>query len=333
MKKILILEAYSNQALAIAKHIKAYSHFYVVGAIEHERKFLRQHYDTVIVQNYTSIDKDTYSYILPMGADDTYRFLSQHQILHYHNHIAFSHSNLRVFDKSKMLQLADGLKVPVPKSYYDQSKIKHFPIFYKEGFEKGGGTRGIAYQANEIPPGKGLLYQEYIATPSTYGVAFLAKDGHILTYTTHKEVISYPTTGGSSVVIEAYEDERLLIYTQKLLKALEYNGWGLAEYKYCDKKEDFVFMEINAKFWASIEFMLRNDPQFLDYLLGIKYSKKVTQRILFINRLLKYKLFDLLGNLYHILDSTIVKESNLSYQLLRKFIPNIFIRLLQKARK
>lgn len=332
MKKIFIYEANSSQALAISKFIKKYSNYIIVGGIEEPIRFNKRNYDEIIIDKFDNIDKEEYAYLLPMGASSSFKIINKFQSLNYENGIFFNQDNLIVFDKPKMLNIAKNINIPIPKTWYKKEDITHFPIFYKEDFENGGGIRGVAKKMRNIPLSDNLIFQEYIDTPSTYGVGFLAKDGVILTYTTHKELISYPLDGGSSVVIEKFEDNRLLEYTEKLLKKLNYSGWGLAEYKYCDQRDNFVFMEVNGKFWASIEFMLNRNPIFLKYLLGIKYKKNSVKRIIFINRLFQYSFINFLKNIKYIFSSKIIKESCLFYQIIRKIIPNKVVDFIKKIK-
>jgi predicted ATP-grasp superfamily ATP-dependent carboligase len=329
MKRIFIYEANSLQALAVSKFIQKNSNFIVVGGVEENIRFNKKNYDEIIIDKFENIDIDKYDYVLPMGAQSSFEIVTKFKSLKYENGINFLKNNLLVFDKPKMLIVAKNVGIPIPVTYFKKEDILVFPIFYKEDFENGGGIRGVAKNRKEIPLSKNLIFQEYISTPSTYGVGFLAKKGKILTYTIHKEVISFPVDGGSSVVIEEFKDKRLLEYTEKIVYELNYSGWGLAEYKYCDKRKDFVFMEINGKFWASIEFMLYNNPGFLKYLLNIDYPVKKVKKVLFINRLFQYSFIDILKNIKYIFDSKIVKESCLLYQIMRKIIPNSFVLLLK----
>ena len=328
MKKILIYEANSSQALAVSKFIKKHSNYKIIGVIEKPILFNKKNYDEIIIEKFENIDKKDYDYILPMGAYSTFKSVKKFKILFYENDIYYSDKNLIVFDKLKMLKIAQSINIPIPKTYYSKDNIDSFPIFYKEDFEKGGGIRGIAYKLDEIPLSSNLIYQEYINTPSTYSVGFLAKNGEILTFTIHKEVISYPKDGGSAVIVEEYNDKRLLVYTKKILKEINYNGWGLAEYKYCDKRDDFVFMEINGKFWASIEFLLKNNPDFLKLLLNIEYSPGNIKKIFFISRFLHYDFFTMIKYLKKLKferrskEIKIVKEESLFFQILKKMIPN-----------
>jgi predicted ATP-grasp superfamily ATP-dependent carboligase len=332
MKKILIFEPDSSQALAITKYIKKHSNFYIIGVIDKNKKFKNHAYDEVFIANVDSINEEEYDFILPMGAYSTYDIFSKYKKLDYCD-IYFNNTNLIVYDKVKMLHIAQKSNIPTPKTYYCAKDVKEFPCFYKECFENGGGIRGIAKNIDELPKYNKLIYQEYISTPSTYGVGFLAKNGEILTYMMHKEVISYPQVGGSAVVIEKYEDNRLLEYTKTLLKELNYSGWGLAEFKYCNQREDFVFMEINAKFWASIEFMLRNNPDFLNYILGIDYVENKVNKIVFINRMLAFPFNEIVKNYKYLSGATCIIEHSITRQFIKKFIPNFFVNFLKSFLK
>ena len=331
MKKILILDANSSQVLSIAKYIKKYSNYYVVGQIEKDTLFNNINCDKIIVDNYDNVSLEDYDFVLPTGAKSTFKVFNKCGIIKYCNGIFFSSKNLICFDKPKMLELARDLNIPIPNTFYNKKEIDSFPIFYKENFESGGGLRGVAYSFKEIPNHDKLLFQEYINTPFTYAVGFLSRNGELLTYFQHKEIMSYPLEGGSAVIAERYNNGKLLNYTARLIKALNYNGWGLVEFKYCNKRKDFVFMEINAKFWASIEFMLLNDPLFLKLLLNIDYNPVPTRKVLFINRLLHCNLLSIVKNWSHFKDSKIIKESSLIHSFIGPRIPKIAKDLVKKA--
>lgn len=334
MKKILVYEASSSQALAIVKYIKQYSIYYIVGCLQKRVKFYRSNYDEiVIVNNFAEIIVDDYDFILPMGANSTFDVVTKNTKLSYLNNIFFDINNLIVFDKSKMLNIVNSINIPIPETYDSKKQIKNFPIFYKENFENGGGIRGIANSIEEIPENKRLLYQEFIDTPSTYGVGFLSKNGKVLTYTMHKEVLSIPKEGGSAVLIESFEDKRLLQYTETIVKKLNYNGWGLAEFKYCKRRDDYVFMEVNAKFWASIEFTLRNNSQFLKKLFSIEYTQKPTDRILFVNRLFQYSFIDIIANSKYFYTSYAIRENSFIYQIVRRFVPQQIVDIVKRVMK
>lgn len=330
MKKILIFEPNSDQALAIAKYIKKYSDFHITGVSEKKTFSSKKNFDEIIIKKFSDVEIDRYDYVFPMGANSTYEIVNKYKELYYENEISFSHLNLIAFDKPKMLDIADSLNIPIPETFYKKENITKFPVFYKENFENGRGVRGVANNADEIPHCKKLIYQEFIDTPFTYGVGFLAKEGKIITSVQHKEILSYPKEGGSAVVIESFYDERLVRYTQKLLEKIKYNGWGLAEFKYCNYRKDFVFMEINAKFWASVGFALHNNNVFLKKLLNIDYSSGKTRRMIFINRLLNYNISDIVKSFKFVGWGKWVADGSFVFRLIKAAVPSFIMNLLKK---
>lgn len=193
---------------------------------------------------------------------------------------------LRFFDKPWSLALAAEAGVPVPTTWQDAPHKREFPIFYKSATE-GGGIRGLARTFDELPDIDGLIYQEYITSAGTYGVGFLAQSGKILTANLHFEAESYPQLGGSAVLIEQFADERLLRHAKAILHHSKFDGWGLIEFKYCPNRDDFVFMELNAKFWASCEFAFRNQPDFARILFDAGPIEAPCERMVFMHRALQ----------------------------------------------
>jgi hypothetical protein len=237
-----------------------------------------------------------YDLIIPTGAKSTYSEIMSRGPITV-GEIVFNKENLIVFDKIKMLDIVNKIDIPIPKTFTNVEQSVEFPLFYKEMFECGGGVRGILNSKEDIPQilnEKNLIFQEYIDSPITYGVGFLAREGEIITSFIHKELLSYPRTGGSGVVLMQYDEQRLLEYTKKILNHINYSGWGLAEFKYCSKRNNYVFMEVNAKFWASIEFAFLNNSMFLKKMFGIDYIESKKPGIIYMDRLAEYGLGDYL---------------------------------------
>ena len=193
---------------------------------------------------------------------------------------------LRFYSKPWSLSLARNCGIPVPDTWTDSCDDLQFPVFTKPQFEGGAGTRKIARSRDELPGDVDMIYQEYIDSPGTYGVGFIADSGKITAYHTHYERESYPSIGGSAVVAERYNDERLVKYVRAIISASKYSGWGLAEFKYCPSRDDFVFMEINAKFWASCILAFHNEPRFTELFFNGTSALRPVTRMLFINRAL-----------------------------------------------
>lgn len=329
MKKILILHAGLSQSLSFAKFIRRYSDFYIVGFSPDRYSDLKYYHE--IVLDYSKINFEDYDFILPTGTAFTSHILAQRSILYFENNIIFKKENLLAFDKSKMLDICRCLNISIPNTYESIDDITDFPIFYKKKYENSSvNIRGVAKNLKEIPDGSDLIYQEYISNKPVFGVGFLAKNGKLITSFTHKEVLSTPESGGSAVVIEAYFDDCLLQKVEKLVDFLNYDGWGLAEFKYCNIRSDYVFMEVNSKFWASVEFALQNNPEFLLYLFNISYQPKKINRMLYINRMFSNGLLFTLKHFLFLFNSKIIIENYFFKDLLKMFIPAFLKRIIRE---
>lgn len=286
--KFYILSPLLDQSLTIASLLRKYFRTSTITGITLDSESFRSCYgiynNTISVNDF-DIER-TDANLIPTGAKST-KLLLQHKDITLGS-VTLTANALRVYDKAWIIAVASDVGIPTPLTWRNLAEVTSYPLFYKQSQEKGGGARGIAKDESDVPlvGRENLIFQEFIATHGTYGVCFLAEHGRVLTSYVHYERESFPKEGGSAVIIEDFSDRRLLDYTQRLLQSLDYSGWGLAEYKYCPRREDFVFMEINAKFWASCEFAFKNNPMFLKLLFDIDSKEKSVKRMVFIERAL-----------------------------------------------
>jgi len=73
----------------------------------------------------------------------------------------------------------------------------------------------------------------------------------------HHRLREDPPTGGQSTAARAYFSEQLKEYGLRLLQALRWHGAAMVEFKLDSRSGQFVLMEINGKFWGSLELALR----------------------------------------------------------------------------
>jgi len=338
MKKILILSPGLDQALAIARFIRKYGNGWMLhgGLLEGESFKGSKYYDKVVkVRDVKDFKK--YDCVLPTGAKSTHWMIT-HVGDFFVNGILYSKKNLQYFDKYNIICRLSALGIKVPKTYKSIKEIDTYPVFYKPKFEEGGGPRGIAFSFEELhklPEKHKLIFQEYIPGRTTYGVGFIAQDNKILTYFQHAEQLSIPIQGGSAVYIRRFNDERLLAHTQKIIEHLGFSGWGLAEFKYCHKRQDYVFMEINAKLWASIEFAILNNNKFLKYMFNIEHPENYIDSALYIERLIALGWPKYIQNIHYLFRSKkIIKYRDLKELLLLlayNSVPPIVRRAIKKT--
>jgi glycosyltransferase involved in cell wall biosynthesis len=310
---IYLFDPYLDQSLAISRLLRKHSnHFIIHGVVSGNipKRPHKYYYDIIHDDDLSS--KNNNGIVIPTGAIATKRLLEKKDIVL--GNVVLSQQNLIVFDKISFLNIARQSGIPIPKTWTSAHEIPivEFPVFYKQTEEKGGGIRGIAKTPRQLSVLKqeNIFFQEYIPSKGTYGVSFIAKDGRLLCHFTHFERESIPKEGGSAVIIEKSNVPRIIEYTKTLLQKIHYSGWGLAEYKYCDKRDDFVLMEINSKFWASCEFAFRNNPLFFKYFFDIDIHSENIESAIYVDRALERGLLFCVKNRKHFIFSTKIAYSN-----------------------
>ena len=329
MKSVLILDPHLDQAIALAKYFRRFAPGWKIfgGSEAGRRPYFQPDYFIEIIECDFSNPTlgEQFDLIIPSGADSTYQRVSAVGDMALGD-LRFTSQSLKAFDKARMLEAAAAAGLAVPETVYDHRSVSRFPVFYKDRREENRlhRNRGIAVNAAVLallPDPDGLLFQEYIDSPGTYGVGFLARAGDMLTHFTHKETVSLPRTGGAGVIVQRVEDPRLIAAAAKLLHHLGFDGWGLIEFKFCPSRQDYVFMELNAKFWQSLEFALGNNPQFFRMLFGIDYPADKVEKMVFARRYLMQPWRDRLRHLPRLRGCRVVETEHLVRFYIRHSLP------------
>ena len=85
----------------------------------------------------------------------------------------------------------------------------------------------------------------------------------------HRRLREYPISGGASAVACAYYDETLKEYGLRILSALAWHGVAMVEFKRQESPDRLVLMEINPKFWGSVELALEAGVDFASDLVRV----------------------------------------------------------------
>ncbi|MBS7526951.1 ATP-grasp domain-containing protein [Fusibacter paucivorans] len=100
------------------------------------------------------------------------------------------------------------------------------------------------------------LVQRYV-TGSGFGVSCVFDASHEPTAIfCHKRLREYPVSGGPSTLCESIWDDRMVRYAVDLLKALNWRGFAMVEFK-GEIGGDVYLMEINPRFWGSMMLSLQ----------------------------------------------------------------------------
>ena len=199
-------------------------------------------------------------------------------------------------DKAKSLALASRLGLSVPKSYSTVDEVDSFPVVVK-GVRSSGRIRYISSMEElETVDVSETVTQEYIPGEG-YGFFALYNNGQLRAAFMHRRLREYPLTGGPSIAAESVHDPELERSGLKLLNALKWHGVVMAEFKKDSRDGKFKLMEINPKFWGSLELAIRSGvdfpyltvrmavdgdvPPVLNYSVGVKFKWVFPNEILY----------------------------------------------------
>jgi len=176
-------------------------------------------------------------------------------------------------NKDRTIQFAGSLGVPVPGTFYpegeddvvDIGRTITYPAVVK-------GSRSSAYVRYANTPDELLRYyrrfredspviQEYVRGRG-YGFFALYNHGEARAIFMHRRLREYPVTGGPSSLAESIYDEELRSLGSGLLDALNWHGVAMVEFKKDEETGKFVLMELNPKFWGSLELAIVSGVDF-----------------------------------------------------------------------
>ena len=197
----------------------------------------------------------------------------------------------RVFDKSQTLKLAADKGVPIPKTFFvrslqelrDVSEEVTYPAVIRPRWSwvwQGNKAQYSRVRYVTSPAEMMAAYhiihsvfpfpmvQEYIpGTGRNYSIAALYNNSHQRALCCIKVHRTFPVSGGNSVSRESVElDPRMRSYASRLLEALNWHGVAEVEFKLDPRDNVPKLMEINGRFWASMEVAIQAGVDF-PYLL------------------------------------------------------------------
>lgn len=193
------------------------------------------------------------------------------------------------FDKSLTLRAAAGEGIPVPETYMIESvreleetakKISYPAVIkprcswvWNDGLAHFGRPKYVNSAAELLSAYKAIhkefpfpLIQEFIPG-NNYSVAVLYNNSKIRAICGIKVYRTLPVEGGNSILRESVKvDPKMKEYTSRLLKALDWHGIAEVEFKLDSRDSKAKLMEVNGRFWGSLEVAIASGVDF-PYLL------------------------------------------------------------------
>jgi predicted ATP-grasp superfamily ATP-dependent carboligase len=177
-------------------------------------------------------------------------------------------------DKDRVRELARSVGIPVPEQWIARdpesgvpagvaypvvakpfrSVVPHGDRLVKTGVGYARDTAGLAAALRSFPAAAyPILVQERIAGAGE-GQFLLRWDGEIRAAFAHRRLREKPPTGGQSVYRESVALEpELLELGRRLLDAVDWRGVAMVEYKRQAGTGTPYLMEVNGRFWGSLQ--------------------------------------------------------------------------------
>ena len=202
-------------------------------------------------------------------------------------------------DKIHTVAKARELGIPVPGSVVVQSReeMPHvygrldYPLVIKPGRSRVRvGTRWypttVSYADCREQLEKGIaklmdyefpiMLQERITGPGG-GVFACCHDGQILAMFSHRRIREKPPSGGVSVLRESVPvDAAAGRDAERLLSSLDWEGVAMVEFKYDVAEKEHKFLEVNGRFWGSLQLAIDSGVDFPAILLDCVGSGEPT---------------------------------------------------------
>ena len=230
----------------------------------------------------SELTRRSYQMLLPME-DETLGLLSMHHAdlssLTYFPAVT-TEKLLLARSKDKILKLAEKNGIPIPKTWYidDLSQLDGisgalpYPVVIKPRI--GSGAVGISYPetAEELKRKYHLIHQRFPfpiiqeripQEGEGYGASFLMDEqSRVKAAFVHKRLREYPVSGGASTLRESVRRDDIRDMALTLLKALDWFGVAMVEFKLDPRDGLPKLMEINPRFWGSLALAIESGVNF-----------------------------------------------------------------------
>lgn len=331
---ILVLDGDHKNALAIVRHVGKSNSYNidVASNIKYSITFYSKYVNKKIIisnpKKYESqyiselleiINNKKYLIVIPVSYI-SYKVCAkfQEEIRKYSTISITSLDNILLCNnKIETYKLAEKLNIPHPKTYYIKNSNEligleiHFPCVVKAPLEIGKNIVRYASNKNELIKYyseiadifKDLavfpVVQEYI---SGGGFGFFAfyQNGECKRVFMHKRIREYPVKGGASVCAESFYDENLKDYGKRILDYLKWEGVAMVEFKQDKNTGEYKLMEINAKYWGSLDLALFANVNFPQLMIDVSENNEIKYSESF--KMIRFQWL-LNGELFHFFES------------------------------
>jgi len=243
---------------------------------------------------------DEYDLLLPFGNNAYHAIcMAQERINQLTKILVPSKKNhIIAYDKYETFKHCRKIGIPVPRTYYgfvkdDLGEIANsiqFPIVIKtksgvgvkNGMRYANSKEELVERYNELqiinssPSGTfDPVVQEYIPG-YVHDACSVSDNGKVLELLTQVRHWMYPITGGVGAVNYTTKNKTVRTQAENILGSLSWSGPSQIEFKYDERDKKFKLIEINSKFWGTLDLSIKSGVNFplllRNYVLEGKYS-------------------------------------------------------------
>jgi predicted ATP-grasp superfamily ATP-dependent carboligase len=183
-----------------------------------------------------------------------------------------------VRDKEQLLKFAEERGIPCPRTWFCKTpgEVKtsrvELPAVIKPRISSG--AFGIRYvtETQDLVPAYLEVHQKYPLPlvqeripkeGDSLGVsALFDENSRVKAAFVHRRLREYPITGGPSTLRESVSRPEILELGLSLLKALDWFGVAMVEFKMDPRDDTPKLMEVNPRFWGSLQLAISSGVDF-----------------------------------------------------------------------
>jgi protein-tyrosine-phosphatase/predicted ATP-grasp superfamily ATP-dependent carboligase len=231
----------------------------------------------------SAIEERGYDMLIPVQDSAMAAVAKNYDVLSGLLHVACPapHVAQRVLEKDFTLKIAEQCDIPIPRSYkissaadlQDLHPAPLFPAVVKPVERKGASSFKARYFRNadelisflKLNTYGELLLQEYCPGVGV-GIEMLIHKGECLASFQHRRLKEDPPSGGVAVMAISEETDPVLAEASyKLLRALEWEGVAMVEFRRNPVDGRAALMEINGRYWGTTSLPLQAGVEFPVY--------------------------------------------------------------------
>ena len=226
------------------------------------------------------IKKNQYDCLFPMEEETLLLLVKYHSEISKHTYLLSPDLKKIEFvrDKGNLMQFAEKTGIPAPRTFYNPPprslSFDSIPVPAVIKPRISSGSFGIVYvkkREDLIPSYRSVheqfpfpIVQEWIPDGGgIYGFSALFDEtSNVKAAFVHEKLRMYPIQGGPSTLGEGVEHPQIMGMGLSLLKSLNWVGVGMAEFKVDPRDGIPKLMEVNPRFWGSLQLAIASGVDF-----------------------------------------------------------------------